>query len=189
MDLVPRALGELSIWAIILAFLFGALASILIARGISWLQGSRTDIGPWMIYAAVGADLVSDGLMTGAGSAVGSSLGFLLAASQSVANIPGGFAAVASLRESRIPRTHRILVSIGMVLPVSVSAALGFWILGGADAFYQKCALMVIVGVLLLATIEDVVPEGDAPEPKRWISSSAFAAGFVIFAFLSSGMQ
>jgi len=189
MDLVPRALGALETWALVVAFICGAVASVLIARGIKWLQGSRSDVGAWMVYAAVGADLVSDGLMTGAGSAVGSSLGFLLAASQSVANIPGGFAAAASLRENNIPRMQRIAVSVGMVVPVSVSAMLGLWLLGDADVFYQKSALMVIVGVLLLATVEDVIPEGDAPEPKRWISSTAFAAGFVIFALLSAGMR
>jgi len=189
MDLVPRALGALDMWAIVVAFICGAVASVLIARGIKWFQGSRSDVGPWMIYAAVGADLVSDGLMTGAGSAVGSSLGFLLAASQSVANIPGGFAAAASLRENNVPRMQRIAVSVGLVVPVGISAALGFWLLGGADPFYQKSALMVIVGVLLLTTVEDIIPEGDAPEPKRWISSTAFASGFVIFALLSAGMR
>lgn len=155
------------------------------AAGIKRLQGRGADTGLWMVYAAVGADLVSDGLMTRAGSAVGSSLGFLLAASQAIANIPGGFAAVSSLRENEIPRKHRILVSVGMVLPVGVCAALGFWLLGNAEPYYQKSALIAIVGVLLLATIEDVVPEGDAPAPKRWISTSAFASGIVVFALLS----
>jgi hypothetical protein len=46
---------------------------------------------------------------------------------------------------------------------------------------------MVVGGLLLVTTIEDVVPEGDAsPRLPRWISTTAFAAGFVGLAVLST---
>lgn len=91
--------------------------------------------------------------MAGVGAAVASGLGLLIAVSRSVANIPGGFAATASLAHDGVPRRQRLLVA----------------------------------GLLVVTTIEDVVPEGDAsPRLSRWISTTAFAAGFVGLAVLST---
>jgi len=50
--------------------------------------------------------------------------------------------------------------------------------LKGAGAGLQSTVLAFFVGVLLLTTIEDVIPEADAPRPPRWISTLAFAIGF-----------
>jgi ZIP family zinc transporter len=47
-------------------------------------------------------------------------------------------------------------------------------------------AICIIAGVLLLATVEDVLPQGDKPEPHRWISTSAFSLGFAGFALLAA---
>jgi ZIP family zinc transporter len=175
-------------WLVVLAFLAGALFSVLLARGGSrTLQISRPgDAGSWMVYISVAADLTGDGLMVGAGAAVQSELGLLLAASQSVANIPGGFAAMATLRHAGVPRWRRVAMMAFLLLPVLASAALGYFLLRGATAFVQDAALAFIVGVLLLATVEDVLPQGDKPEPPRWISTSSFAGGFAAMALLSA---
>jgi hypothetical protein len=46
---------------------------------------------------------------------------------------------------------------------------------------------MVIVGLLVVTTIEDVVPEGDASlRLPRWISTTALAFGFISIALLST---
>ena len=60
---------------------------------------SRT--GMWMIYIAVAIDLSSDGLVTGAGSAVSLNLALVLAAGQVLANVPEGYASVANFRPMR----------------------------------------------------------------------------------------
>jgi ZIP family zinc transporter len=179
-DLMPRILEAASMGIIVLAFLLGAGFSLLLWQGVSALRsqfgGARSKA--LMVYIAIGADLFSDGLMTGAGSAVASSLGLLIGATQAVANIPGGFAAAKNLQNNKVPRGRRWLLSFFLFLPVLTSAAIGFWLLGGEDAFVQHAALAFIVGVLLLATIEDMIPEGDRPQPSRWISTLSFAAGF-----------
>jgi ZIP family zinc transporter len=46
-------------------------------------------------------------------------------------------------------------------------------------------ALAFVVGMLLLATIEDLVPEADAPQARRSVTTASFAAGFAFFALLS----
>ncbi|WP_240761741.1 ZIP family metal transporter [Nitrosococcus wardiae] len=154
---------------------------MLLWRGVRALRGQfgGTRSKALMVYIAIGADLFSDGLMTGAGSAVTSGLGLLIGATQAVANIPGGFAATKNLQDNGVPRGRRWLLSFFLFLPVVASAAIGFWLLGGENNFVQHAALAFISGVLLLATIEDMIPEGDRPQPSRWISTLSFAAGFV----------
>jgi ZIP family zinc transporter len=127
--------------------------------------------------------------MTGVGSAVATGLGFLLAVSQSVANIPGGFAAAANLRDDGVSRSVRVLISVSLVGPVLLSAGLGYWLLRDAGSATQHLALAVIVGILLVTTVEDVVPEADAPQPPRWISTAAFAGGFVLIALMSEYLR
>ncbi|WP_425409838.1 ZIP family metal transporter [Hyphococcus sp.] len=179
-DLMPRILLNVPMWGIALAFLGGAATSFFLARGVAAIRGEASGSGfrAWMVYAAIGADLMSDGAMTGAGSAVALNLGLLLAAAQSIANIPGGFAAAANLRSHGVPRQRRILTSLAMFAPVLLSAAAGFIFLQGTSEIIKSAVLAYIVGLLLLATVEDMIPEGDAPRPPRWSSTLAFALGF-----------
>jgi ZIP family zinc transporter len=124
--------------------------------------------------------------MTGVGAAVASGLGFLIAVSQSVANISGGFAAAARLQQNGVPRGRRLAVAAMLGIPTVVSCCLGYWLLRDASAAMQNAALAVIVGILLVTTIEDVSPEGDAsPRLARWVSTAALAGGFAGLALLS----
>jgi zinc transporter, ZIP family len=61
-----------------------------------------------------------------------------------------------------------------------------FRLLRGADGGIQHAALAFTMGVLLLTTVEDVIPKGGEPNSARWISTAAFAGGFALFALLSS---
>ena len=76
-----------------------------------------------------------------------------------------------------------------MVIPAMVSVILGYLMLRGMGSEVQGIVLAIFMGILLLATIEDIVPEGDEPEPPRWISTTSFAGGFAIFALLSDRLQ
>lgn len=185
-DLMPRILPITPTWVMAITFVLGAavaLAMALLARRIGGTHGARS----WMVCVAVAADLSSDGLMAGVGAAVASGLGLLIAVSQSVANIPGGFAATASLAHDGVPRRQRLVVAGLLAIPAVLSCGLGFWLLREATAAMQSAALMFVAGLLLVTTIEDVVPEGDAsPRLPRWISTTAFAAGFVGLAVLST---
>jgi ZIP family zinc transporter len=187
-ELMPRVLGELPLHVIVLGFLVGALLSVAIAYAIAMLHASERASGHasgWTIFAVVLIDLMSDGLITGAGTAIGTAFGFLVAASQTVANIPGGFAVAARLREAGVGPSTRLLVLALPIVPVMASTVAGVWLLAGTDRAIQDFTLMVIAGVLLLATVEDVIPQGDAPGTKRWISSAAFALGFAGFVLLA----
>lgn len=190
-DLMPRILETTPIWLMVLGFLVGGAVSVVLAWVGEWsrLRLGMGSVGAWMVYMAVAADLTSDGLTTGVGSAVSHKLGLLLAATQAIANIPGGFAATANFRDDGMPRRRRLLLSVSLAVPALASALIGYSALRGQDPFVQNTALAFIIGILLLATVEDVLPEGDAPKPPRWISTAAFAGGFAAMALMSTFLR
>ncbi len=188
-ELVPRSVESVAMWGIGLAFIAGAIASLGLARAVdSFSKQAGGSTGAWMVYTAIMADLISDGLIIGAGSAASLELGVFLASAQLVANVPGGFAASANLRKQGVKRQTRLLAGIGVSLPIFISAALGFLVLRNAPDMVQGLCLAAIAGLLVAATIEDLVPEGDAPRPPRWSSTIAMAIGFAGITALSGAM-
>lgn len=187
-SLMPRILDDIAPWQLALGFVAGAAASVAMVKGVNQAVRSLElggGSGAWKVYLAVAIDLMGDGLMVGIGSAVASGLGLLLGLSQLVANIPGGFVAVANLRDKGVSRPLRIAAAATLVVPVFIGAGTGFWILRGQEVAIQNMGLAVVVGLLLLATVEDLVPEADAPKTRRWITTASFAAGFVFFVLIS----
>lgn len=186
-DLMPRILVVTPIWLAAIAFLIGAAGSFGLSR--TWIlfreAPGRGTLSAWMVYMAVVVDLISDGLMVGTGAAVQTGFGILIAATQSIANIPGGFAATSNFRDDGMPRARRLLLTVLAAAPAILATLSGFVMLKGAGADIQSTVLAFFVGVLLLTTIEDVIPEADAPRPPRWISTLAFAIGFSGLALLS----
>lgn len=186
-DLMPRILIITPTWLAVTAFLVGAAGSFGLTR--VWMlfraiPGSSS-LSAWMVYMAVVVDLISDGLMVGTGAAVQSGFGVLIAATQSIANIPGGFAAMSNFRDDGMQRERRLALAVLAAIPAVCATLIGFIMLKGAGAGLQSTVLAFFVGVLLLTTIEDVIPEADAPRPPRWISTLAFAIGFAGLALLS----
>lgn len=190
-ELIPRVLDTTPMWLIVLLFAFGAVLSLLLVRLVDKLHRdhSSTSTGAWMVYMATMIDLFSDGLMTGASAAVSSELGLLLGLSQVVANVPGGFATVANFRVQRVARTSRLIAAASFVLPVLIGASIGHWLLRGAGESAQDSALATVVGVLLVSTVEDIVPQADEPGTARWLSTTSFVVGFSFFALLSAYLE
>lgn len=188
-ELMPRAVGRGEQWLLAIGFMGGAVASILLFRLTTWAQnrfGSGGQAGLWAVYAAVATDLLIDGLTTGAGSAVSSGLGLLLALSQVVANIPGGFAVTANFRASDVPRKKRLIAAAAYPITPVAGAAAGFLVLRGTGDVTMALALSFFAGLLLLATIEQIVPEADRSGAPLRISSPAFAAGFIMLMLMSA---
>ena len=104
-EIMPRALEAEVPWIVVLAFVLGGGFFILMDAGVD-LAAERMNVGErhsrsWMIYFGVTVDLFSDGLMVGSGATIELGLGLLLALGQVTADIPEGFATIATFRERR----------------------------------------------------------------------------------------
>lgn len=185
-ELMPRAmeLGDTAAYILVIAFLVGALVSILLASLINKIN-SAEKAGPWRVLGAVGIDLFSDGIMIGIGSSVSTGLGLILGVSQVVGNVPGGFASISNLRGSGYDGKKNIIPILLLPVPALLGAVVGFMLLRDAAETSQAIALVFVAGLLLLPTLEDTLPEGDAPTPPRKWTGIAVAAGFAFILIAS----
>ena len=189
-ELLPRADERIETWILALAVIAGSLVSVSLSRLTRLLKttiaGSGSRATTWGAFAAIGIDLFSDGLMTGSGSAISASLGLLLALSQVLGNMPGGFAIAANFRKAEVPRTKRLgAMALYPAMPI-LGALMGFLALQGAGDLLTGLVLAVFAGLLLTATIEDIIPEADQPGAPRRISSPSFAVGFVALLLMAA---
>lgn len=193
-EIAPRALASGPTWAMALAvvgggalFLAADAAMGIVRRRVGTPSGAEEgeqERGPWMIYMAVAIDLFSDGVMIGAGSSVAAELGILLALGQVVADVPEGFATIAALKQQRMRRRTRLALAAAFAIPVLAGALLGYFGVRDAAESVQVGVLVFTAGVLLTATLEEILPEAHSVEDTR-MTTLAIVLGFGGFMLLS----
>lgn len=191
-ELMPEALGGAPAWMMLIAFVLGGLAAVGIDAAIGLVQtraacraGGEVEAGPWGIYAGIAVDLFSDGLIIGTGSIINPALGLLLALGQVPADIPEGFATIATFKNKGVPRARRILLSASFSIPILVGATIGYFGVRGAPEWVKLGLLAFTAGILLTVAVEEIVAEAHEEEDSRW-ASLFLVGGFALFALLAS---
>lgn len=190
-ELMPEALRGAPPWLVVLAFVLGGALSIVIKSAVGAWQARSPNggsTGPWIIYIAVCVDLFSDGLMIGAGSVVSFSLALVLALGQVTADIPEGFATIATFKDRQVPRARRLLLAASFTVPILLGASLGYWLLREQSEAMKLAALSLTAGLLLVAAVEDMVREAHeaVEDTRRSVASSI--GGFALFTLVASYM-
>jgi ZIP family zinc transporter len=184
LELMPRALEASLPWLPLLAFVLGGAFFLGLGRVIGYVQGrlsgSEENPGALAIFSGVSLDLFSDGVLIGTGTVINPGLGLLLALGQVPADVPEGFAAAATLRNSGMPRRRRLLFSASFVIPVLVGAALGYLALRDAPEVLTLSVLALTGGALVTVVVEEMVPEAHEGETSPW-GAVALTAGFALF--------
>lgn len=189
-EVMPNALRVVPVWLIAAAFLSGGGAYLIIEATIERWQANKpkgAGTQAWMVYAAVLADLIGDGLLIGAGSAVSTQLALLLALGQVLADIPEGFSVLANFREKGIEQGQRLWLSVSFVIPVMGSALAAYFSLRGLPEAIKFTAMVFVSGLYVLAAVKDML--GQAHEnaaDTRW-SSISFLGGYALFLLVSGG--
>lgn len=190
-EVMPEALQRASAWLLAGAFLAGGTAYLAVEAAVEKWQHRKersAGAGAWMVYVAVSADLVGDGLLIGAGSAVSIELALLLAIGQVLADVPEGFAVIANFRNKGVGRARRLLLSASFVIPVVGAAVLAYFGLRGQADAIKMAALVFVAGLYSLAAFEDMLAEAhESADDTRW-SALSFLAGFALFLVVSAGL-
>lgn len=188
-ELMPRALEAGPAWAMCLAFVAGGLFFLAVGSLIERLQGRNSgqsqSAAAWLIYFGVAVDLFSDGIMIGIGSTVAFELGLLLALAQVPADIPEGFATIATFRRKGIARYRRLMPTGLLAVPIFLGATLGYWVLLGRPVVYRMATLAFTAGLLLSVVVEEMIREAHRGEESRW-DVLGLVGGFSLFALLTS---
>ncbi len=201
-ELMPEALEAERPWIPLLAFIAGGIGFILLERAIGWVQGRFAGVqagadpdtaaqaddeagsGPWAIYAGVAIDLFSDGVMIGTGANIALGLGLLLALGQVPADIPEGFATIATFKDQGVPRARRMLLAASFAIPILLGATIGFFGVRGGPEILKLSLLAFTAGILVSVAVEEMLPEAhEAGEPR--LAPLALVSGFALFALIS----
>ena len=188
LELMPEALEASRPWVPLLAFVGGGALFIGLDRAIGYVQArmgrDEKRTGPLTIFAGVSIDLFSDGVMIGTATVLDPALGLLLALGQVPADVPEGFAAIATLRSAGIRRRRRILLAAGFALPILLGAALGFLALRQAPEIVTLSVLALTGGALVAVVVEEMIGEAHEGETSR-LGPIFLTAGFAIFGAIS----
>ncbi len=188
LELMPQALEVNLPWVPVLAFLGGGVFFLLIDRAIDYVRsrfgGEGTGGSMWSIYFGVAVDLFSDGIMIGAGSTVATSVGFLLALGQLPADIPEGFATIATFKNKSTTRGKRLLLSASFAIPILLGATVGYWGVRNGSDLLKFSLLAFTAGILLLVSVEEMLTEAHQRPESNWAAIS-LVSGFALFALLS----
>jgi ZIP family zinc transporter len=194
-ELMGTALQASQPWIIALAFVAGGAAAILLDKAIDVVKsrfGKRAGRGgPWMIYAGVAVDLFSDGIMIGTGVTLSSSLALLLALGQVSADIPEGFAIIATFKKQSLSRTQRLLIAASFALPILIGTTVGYWAVRDAPEIYKFALLSFTAGILTTVAMEEIMShahEESEEEESGW-QTLGLSLGFSLFILLSAYLE
>jgi ZIP family zinc transporter len=185
---MPEALSGTSPWGPLVAFVTGGALFIGLERSIGFVQGrlggGEDQAGALGIFSGVSIDLFSDGVLIGTGAVIDPGLGLVLALGQVPADLPEGFAAVATLRRAGVSPARRMLLSASFALPVLIGATLGFLALRDAPEILTLAVLALTGGALTAVVVEEMVAEAHEGETSR-LGPVFLTAGFALFAAIS----
>ena len=188
-ELMPSALEVDQPWIPIAAFFAGGFAFILLDKLIDLIKrrfgGASSGSGAaWGIYLGVAIDLFSDGIMIVTGSTVAVSLGLLLALGQIPADIPEGFATIATFKSKGVPKKLRYLLAAGFAIPIFLGATIGYWAVRDSAEIVKLSLLAFTAGILITVSIEEMITEAHE-KPDSAFASFFLTAGFALFALIA----
>lgn len=195
-ELMPQALAGGRAWLVTLLFVAGGAFAVLVDTVMESVRlrsrtGSATEgaeAGPWAIYFGVAVDLFSDGVMIGTGSTIDPALGLLLSLGQVPADIPEGFATVATFKAQGMPRGRRLLVAASFAVPILLGATLSYFALRGRPEVYQFGLLAFTAGILLTVAVEEMVTEAHRGDDAR-LAGLFLVGGFALFVLLGEYLE
>lgn len=187
LELLPEALVGDSPWIPLAAFVAGGAVFTGLDAAVGYVQarlGGGVERGSALaIFGGVAMDLFSDGVMIGTGTVIDPALGLLLAVGQMPADVPEGFAAVATMRKAGIAQRWRVLLAAGFAVPILLGATIGFLGLRHAPQVVSLSVLALTGGALTAVVVEEMVSEAHRGDTSR-LGPVFLTAGFALFAAL-----
>ena len=192
LELMPEALSTGPAWVMLLAFMAGGGFAVAMDKGLELIQtragdasGEPAATGPWAIFFGVSVDLFSDGIMIGTGSVVDPSLGLLLALAQVPADVPEGFATIATFKNAGLPRGKRLLLSASFAIPILLGTTIGYWAVRGQSDAVKFALFAFTAGILLTVAVEEIVVQAhESGKDSSW-ASLFLVGGFALFAAIT----
>lgn len=183
-ELLPDIVREHTVWEVAVSFGLG----VVVMLGLRWIteqvehDEAKTGGAPWGLLAAVGIDVLIDGLLLGIGFAVGQAEGRLLALAMTLEGLSLGLATAAVLRAG-LGRTRAVAMTGGLGLLFMVGGVLGTTVLQGLSRHAIALVLSFGLAALLFLVTEELLVEAHEV-PETPVITALFFAGFLLFLVL-----
>lgn len=184
-ELLPDVVRSRSPAEVAVSFAGGVALMLGLGWVTSRLEHSTTDgeERPTGFLAAVGIDVLIDGLLLGVGFAVGPAVGRLLALAMSLEAISLGAATSTMLGSSGDSRRRAIVITAALGLLFVVGATVGVTVLHGVSQHTLALVLSFGLAALLYLVTEELLTEAHEV-PETPFATAMFFAGFLIFLVL-----
>lgn len=126
--------------------------------------------------------------MIGTGSAIAGSLGFILALGQVPADIPEGFATIATFKNTTLTRAKRLLLSASFALPIFLGVTLSYWGVRNSSELVKLSLLAFTAGIMFIASVEEMVVEADR-NYDRPLAGVFLVLGFALSSLLTAYLE
>ncbi|GGO31409.1 ZIP family metal transporter [Deinococcus humi] len=193
-ELLPQITAGREPLGVVIGFALGVGVMLSVRALVGRLEpeddnGQDTDAAPRAatgLLAAVGIDILIDGLLIGVGFAAGERVGTLLVVALTLELLFLGLSVAASLGQRGASRGRSILTVGGLSLLVIVGAALGGTLLQGLSGLPLEIVLSFGAAALLFLVTEELLVEAHEVKETPWITS-AFFLGFIALYLIELG--
>ncbi len=190
-ELLPDVAGSEALFPVVLGFATGVAAML----GVRWLTSKIAPDGesvepteadasnrrplPVGLLAAVGVDILIDGLLVGVGFAAGEKNGVLLTLALTLEILFLGLSTSAALNKAGVSRGLLAGTTAGLAVLLAVGATLGAVVLSGfTGALLVGVLAFGLAALLYLVTEELLVEAHEVPETP--LVTATFFAGFLV---------
>ena len=177
-------------WAVV-GFIVGVVVVLSLGAWGRRLEGrerlaSRTAgyVLPIGLLAAVGIDLLLDGLLVGLGVTLGSSAGLILTIALTIEILFLGLSVAGELTEQGVPKLRAALICAALGLATAVGAIGGAALLGDAGPELLAAVLAFGCAALLYLAVEELLVEAHE-EAETPLLGAMFFLGFLIIYVLA----
>lgn len=184
-ELLPEAMHDRAPIPIIIGFAVGVLTMLGIKVLTRRIEERDSSVGslPTGLLAAVGIDLLLDGLLVGIGFTAGAAAGLLITIALTLEVLFLGLSTAASLAQAHVSTGRVIGMTTGLALLILVGALLGATLLAGLSGFALDLVLAFGVAALLYLVTEELLVEAHAV-PETLVATTMFFLGFLVILVL-----
>lgn len=170
-ELLPKILGQDSVWTIALGFIFGALLMLF----LKWFTSRSSALA---LKYAVGIDLFIDGILIGVAFLAGTTSGFIITIAFSIEMINLGLSTTNSIVPEDATTSKRMVQSILLSVCLPIGAILSAVFLSILPESIYIETLSFGVAALLYLVTEELLLEAHQTKEAPW-TTSLFFLGFL----------
>lgn len=188
-EVLPELRGEQHLGVAVAGFALGTVLVLTLGAVSRRLESGRDGRAartfPVGLVAAVGVDLLLDGLLVGLGSALGAKQGLILTIALTIEVLFVGLSVTVTLLADGKSRATAVLTAAGLAIAIAIGALGGAALLNGAGSAVLAFVLAFGAAALLYLVVEELLTEAHE-QAETALLTAMFFVGFIVIYVLAA---